>query len=79
MEVAPRSAGDTTHAAAARAAARHTARVERLYALLRERMTRAQKTWGRLPTVLDDPDVERAPLVVRHARALTTTTSWRKD
>jgi len=33
-------------------------------------MTRAQKTWGRQLTVLDDPDVERAPLVVRHARAL---------
>jgi formate C-acetyltransferase len=51
-------------------AVRHTERVDRLYALLRDRMTRPQKTWGRHLTVLDDPAVAAAPIVVRHARAL---------
>jgi choline trimethylamine-lyase len=48
----------------------HTERVDRLYALLQERMTRPQRTWGRKLTVLDDPAVAAAPLVIRHARAL---------
>ncbi len=46
-----------------------TPRVEHLYALLQERMTRPQGTWGEGMTVLDDPKLADAPLVVRRARA----------
>ncbi len=46
-----------------------TPRVQRLYALLQERMTRPQTTWGSGVTVLDDPELVGAPLVVRRAKA----------
>ncbi len=65
------SPGRTTlFAPAALAAVAHGDRVQRLYAVLRDRMTRPQVTWGRQLTVLDDPAVAASPLAVRHARAL---------
>jgi len=44
-------------------------RVERLYALLRERMTQKQKNWGSNLTVLDDPSTAQLPFVLRRAKA----------
>ena len=44
-------------------------RVERLYALLRERMTQKQKDWGSHLTVLDDPSTAKMPFVLRRAKA----------
>ncbi|MAF51928.1 MAG: hypothetical protein FI707_01720 [SAR202 cluster bacterium] len=46
-----------------------TPRVQRLYTLLQERMTRPQTTWGSDVTVLNDPELVAEPLVVRRARA----------
>jgi len=48
----------------------HSRRVERLYALLQERMTRRQKVWGRGLTVLDDPATVQLPFVLRRAKAV---------
>ncbi|MDP6452273.1 MAG: pyruvate formate lyase family protein [SAR202 cluster bacterium] len=47
----------------------HSARVERLYALLQERMTRPQTTWGDDVTVLDTDSSAQLPLLTRRARA----------
>ena len=44
-------------------------RVERLYALLRERMTQKQKNWGSNLTVLDNPYTVQLPFVLRRAKA----------
>ena len=44
-------------------------RVERLYALLRERMTQKQKNWGSNLTVLDNPSTAKLPFVLRRAKA----------
>jgi len=44
-------------------------RVERLYALLRDRMTRTQKSWGSNLTVLDDLSTAQLPFVLRRAKA----------
>jgi len=49
-----------------------SARIERLYALIRERMTWKQKIWGDNLTVLD-PASEKLPLVLRRAKALERT------
>jgi len=46
-----------------------TERVQGLYSLLQERMTRPQTTWGGNVSVLDDPELVGAPLVVRRAKA----------
>lgn len=48
-------------------------RVERLYALLQERMTQRQGTWGGDLTVLDEPGVAQLPLVLRRARSFEKT------
>ena len=44
-------------------------RVERLHVLLRERMTRKQRSWGQDRSVLDEPEAADTPLVLRRARA----------
>jgi formate C-acetyltransferase len=44
-------------------------RVDRLYTLLQERMTRQQVIWGENLTVFDDPAAAQLPLVLRRARA----------
>ena len=46
-----------------------TDRVDRLDAVIQERMTRRQKNWGENLTVLGEPSVVQLPLVLRHARA----------
>jgi len=48
-------------------------RVERLYALLQERMTRKQRKWGSNLTVLDDPATAQLPHVLRRAKAFEKT------
>ncbi len=50
-----------------------SARVERLHAVVRERMTSGQTTWGEDLTVLDDLDIGRLPLVRRRAKAFEKT------
>ena len=44
-------------------------RVDRLYKLLQERMTRKQKSWGEGLTILDEPANTRLPLAIRRAKA----------
>jgi formate C-acetyltransferase len=44
-------------------------RVERLYAVLRDRMTQKQKRWGSNLTILDDPSTAKLPFVLRRAKA----------
>ena len=48
-------------------------RVERLHAIVRERMTAVQSVWGANLTVLNDPDIARLPLVLRRAKAFEKT------
>lgn len=48
-------------------------RVDRLYTVLQERMTRKQKTWGDNLTILDGPATSQLPLVLRRARAVERT------
>ena len=50
-----------------------SARVDRLHAVVRDRMTSGQTTWGQDLTVLDDLDVTRLPLVQRRAKAFEKT------
>lgn len=47
-----------------------SSRVNRLYALLQERMTQKQKAWGEDLAILDKPSATQSPLVLRHAKAI---------
>ena len=51
----------------------NSARIERLLAIVRDRMATGQTTWGEGLTVLDDPDVAQLPLVLRRAKAFEKT------
>lgn len=50
-----------------------SSRVNRLYALLQERMTQKQKAWGEGLTILDKPHATQLPLVLRHTKAIERT------
>ena len=48
----------------------YTERVQRLYDVVHDRMTRSQVTWGRNLDIFDDPEVAEFSLVQRRAKAL---------